>query len=305
MKNGFARIPVATAAACALCAAVSTARADVALDAAQRASLGIETATLAAVDAPERWPATAQVIDPTPLIQLLQDLRSAAAAADASQRELDRSTRLHAADANVSAKAVESAQAQAVADAGHFDALRAQLLANWGRPLVDMSDAARVRLVEAVLSGRATLLRAETTMPVPEGRIPHAAHLSTPDGGASWDAEVLGPAARASGQTIGDAWLLRVDAVLQQGQLLVGELHDDEGALRGVAVPRGAIVRAEGGAWVYVEQPGTGFARRALRPCVWLDEGCLIVEGLSAGERVVTVGAELLPTLESGGAGEY
>ena len=80
-----------------LIGAIGEARADVQLEARQRASLGIATVTLAAAQAPRTWPATAQVIDPTPLVTLAGDLRAARSTAEVSRHELERSEKLHAA----------------------------------------------------------------------------------------------------------------------------------------------------------------------------------------------------------------
>src|SRR5215831_18907385 len=140
---------------------VSSVAAEVKLTAEQRESLGIETLAPTTTDAPRIISASAQVLDPTPLIALMGDLHAAELSAASSQGELQRLERLYANDANASLKAVEAARAQAASDRGKAAALRAQLATEWGRAIASLSENERSRLLDELTNGRTSLVRAE------------------------------------------------------------------------------------------------------------------------------------------------
>ena len=283
-----------------LIGAIGEARADVQLEARQRASLGIATVTLTAAQVPRTWPATAQVIDPTPLVTLAGDLRAARSTAEVSRHELERSEKLHAADSNVSLKALEAARAQSLSDAGRAQDLLSQFSTAWGRAIGAMDEGARERLIGDLAAGRTVLLRAETRADSSHAQL-GVAHLQLLAGEERWEARVLGPAAQGSSQSLGAAYLLTTPAspALQPGRVLLAELEDRSGRLEGIKLPRSALVRWEGADWVFIEEKTNTFARRAVHPTVWLEDGCLVQQGVRAGEHVVSVGAELLLAAES------
>jgi len=270
------------------------------LDAHQRENLGIATTALAAVDAPRSWAATAQVLDPTPLVSLAGELAAAQAAAEGSRHELDRALELHAADANVSQKAVEAARAQSLSDAGRAAALRAQLAGSWGRALAELPEQAREHLVHELAAGTQVLVRAETRLDSSKAQLKDA-RLQLLSGAESWEARVLGAATPGQGQALGGAYLLSAPAapMLQPGRVLTAELRDRGAPLHGVKVPRGAIVRSQGEDWVFIEVAAGSFERRPLHAAAWLEDGCVVQEGVRAGERIVTTGAGLLLAAES------
>lgn len=276
-------------------------QADAVITAEQRNALGIDTSPLVEKQIAKEYPATAQVLDAAPLIVLLRDLRAAQAAARASKSELGRAEQLHAADANVSTKALESARVQALTDTGRVDGLRAQLLTAWGPALASMSDEGREKLAADLLGNRAVLVRAETRQsgnqtdraPLRAGRVRLLAEAE------NLAADVLGQAA-GGGQTIGRAYLLRVaSSTLQAGQVLEAELQDPKQLISGIVVPRSAIVRWQGETWVYTEGEQNHFMRTAIRPTQWIDAGCLVQMELKAGQKVVTTGSSMLLAIEN------
>jgi hypothetical protein len=280
--------------------ACAHARADVQLTALQRENLGIKTVTLTKSETAKTYTATALVLDATSLVTLLSDLRAAQSAATASRNELERVQQLHADENNVSLKVVEAARTQSVADAGHVNTLRAQL-ATWGPSIAAMPDAERDRLSADLAANRSALLRAELRQ---SGSAPfRQARVRILNREESWPALVIGLASQTASQGIGHAYLLRVDAAsLQAGQVATAELIDTHKSVAGVKIPRSAIVRWQGSAWVFIETDGK-FVRRLIRPVEWLDDGCLVQEDLQ-GQQLVVVGASMLLAAESTGAQE-
>jgi len=72
--------------------------------------------------------------------------------------------------------------------------------------------------------------------------------------------------------------------------------------MTGVLVPRAAVVRTNGAAWVWIRQSVDHFERRRIEPVLRAEEGWFVTTGLRSGDAVVVSGAEALLSLEQGAA---
>ena len=279
----------------ALCAALAGAAGATELDAAAQSRLGLRLATLAESELPLTTRAVADVLDPAPLAKAVGEVAVAQAAADASRAEAARTRTLLAAQGNASRKALEAAQAQAVADQARLREARVALRSAWGGGLDDMDGARRERLIDALVAGRQVLLKAE-----PLGRLDavRAATLQVPHG-ADLPAQVLGRLPRrTSGLAAG--WLLQADAgALVPGMVLTAQLQSGGEPVRGVLLPRGAIVRWNGQDWAYVATGADRFERRAVTPRAMTPAGWVVGAPFKPGERVVVQGAEALIAVDA------
>jgi hypothetical protein len=98
-------------------------------------------------------------------------------------------------------------------------------------------------------------------------------------------------------KTLGQALLFHVptDGLdLRPGQPITAYLPTSGNSLRGVVVPRSAIVRFAGRTWAYVELGGDRFSRREVAPDRPTADGWFVATGWSPGDRVVTLGPEAL-----------
>jgi len=280
---------------------VSTAAlADVELKAEEREDLGIRTELAQPVAASRHWPASAQVLDVTPLITALSELHAAETAAAVSRAEAQRSERLYNEDTNIARKALDAARAQAMADEARVRTARAQLLGSWGRGISSMSPSARAALVEDLLEGRASLVRADSLVPLPADVTAPTARVSTLDGREDRPADWLGVLPQASNATLGGAALLRVAASLPVGQLLQATLTETHASLKGLGVPAAAVIRWRGSEWVYEETATNHFARRAVEAGSRIEGRALIESDGKGTPKVVTVGARALLGAELG-----
>ncbi|MGN2247945.1 hypothetical protein ACFWZ3_14770 [Frateuria sp. GZRR35] len=268
------------------------------LDAASQARLGLRVASLAQGEMPPTTRAVADVLDPAPLAKAIDELEAAQAAARASRAELVRTQALLAAEGNASRKALEAAQAQAAADQARLREARVALRSAWGDDLADMAPARRDRLLDALVRGDQVLLRAEP-LGRPDATLKvRAATLQMPHG-ADAPAQVLGRLPRStSGLAAG--WLLQADAgPLVPGMVLTAQLHGEGRPVRGVLLPRAAIVRWNGLDWAYVATGATRFERRAVHPSAMTPAGWLVGTPFRPGERVVVQGAEALIAVDA------
>ncbi|HET6804897.1 MAG TPA: hypothetical protein VFH59_05570 [Frateuria sp.] len=268
------------------------------LDAASQARLGLQLATLAAGSMPPTTRAVADVLDPVPLAKAIDELEAAQAAAHASRAEVARTQALLAAGGNASRKALEAAQAQATADQARLREARVALRSVWGDDLAEMEPGRRDRLLAALVKGRQVLLRAEPLGRPDQAPTVRAATLQLPRGAAA-TARVLGRLPRStSGLAAG--WLLQAEAgAMVPGMVLTARLHGAGAPVRGVLLPRAAIVRWNGLDWAYVATGATQFERRAVHPRAMTPAGWLVGAPFKPGERVVVQGAEALVAVDA------
>ena len=266
--------------------------------------LGIVVATAQPATARTSAPGFARVLDPVPLAQLQADLAAAETAAAASAAEAKRTQALYADDATMSRRAAEAARAQASADASKLALLRQRLALEWGPALSRLSSAQRGRLIAALASGSAALVRVDA---------PNGAGLQ---GLRSAELD-LGPAGTATALVLGPARIgdvgLRSPGVIARvsgpnvsylsSGLTVPARIPGAGGGAGFLVPATAVLRVDGGSWVYVRERG-GFIRRRLGGLAAGAAGLVATSGLQAGDHVVVRGASKLYAAEQGGGPE-
>lgn len=96
---------------------------------------------------------------------------------------------------------------------------------------------------------------------------------------------------------LGDTFLFRVptgDSEVRPGMAFTAYLPLPGGSLKGLLVPRSAVIRFGGKMWVYLEISPDKFSRKELAEARPLDKGWFVVRGFEPGEKVVVAGGELL-----------
>jgi hypothetical protein len=265
--------------------------------------LSLQVHEIASASLAPQVEAYARVLDPAPYVALVAEEHTAEAAWDAASRELARSRRL-ASDQNVSAHAIETATSAEVAARSALADVHGRLLLGWGTELGTRQD--RDELASELVAGKAELIRVD----VPSHRMlsARAVHLAFVDApNETIAAELVGPAPAVDEQLQGQAFLALVSpntARLAPGAFLSAFLEIDGEPKPAALVPRDAIVRTDGAAWVYVE---AGSADTFHRVRISLDRaslsGWLTTTGVAAGDRVVTSGAQQLLSEEPSATG--
>lgn len=246
----------------------------------------------------------ARALDPFPLAQLQSDLVAAEAATEASAAEARRAQALYADDATMSRKAAEAAQAQARSDAGRLALLRQRLGLEWGPGISGLSDVQRSALIAGLAAGSVALVRIDSPGGAGLAGL-HSAMLDLGQAGMAV-AIVLGPA-RAADVALGSRGLIarvsgRGASLLSSGLVVPARIQS--GAQQtGIALPPTAVLRIDGGSWVYIrERPG--FIRRRLGGVAAGASGLVAISGLHPGDRIVVRGASKLYAAEQGGGPE-
>ena len=272
------------------------------LDKEAQEKAGLQLAPVEAATLPAEIEASGRVLDPAPLAALLVESATARTMLEASRKELER-LKILAQDQNTSARALDAAAAAVQRDQIAVDAAGLKLVTGWGRAIAGQQDLSA--FVAPLAAQEAALIRldvplGEALKDPPTGvRI---AALTTPESPA--DAQFLGAAPSADPQTQGQGFLCLVKAsAFVPGAAVTGWLVLPGQPAQGVLVPRAALVRHEGEAFVYVQTADQLFLRKEVELHHPTAKGWFIDEGLKPGDKVVIVGAQQLLSEELKGEG--
>ena len=270
------------------------------MDADTHARMGVRAAPLAASNAARQADGFARVMDVGPLAAIESEVSTAVAAASASNEEYRRLVTLAAQDQAASARSVEAARAQAAADAARAKLAGRRIGREWGPALESMSGGERSRLLTDIASGRAALLRVDA--PGANYKVTGSSVKLDKDSPAI-PMKIIGQAATADArlQTTGLLGIVRGDAAapLTAGRLLQANL--ELGSMEaGLLIPDSALIRADGGIFVYVKTGVDTFERREVDKGRVAPGGWFVTEGLAAIEQVVIDGAASLLAAEAG-----
>ena len=276
----------------------SAAAADpLALDAGQRARLGIRTAVLAPAQQADGIAAFARALDVGPLAAIDSEIQSARAAAAASAAEATRLAELARQDQSASARSVQLGVAQATADRQRVALAERRVALEFGPGMAALGTAGRAGLIADIAARNAALLRIDIPgMAGAPGRVSV--------GNPARPVTVLGPAAATDARIQGVSLLAIMrgpgarDAAA--GRLLPARITGGP-MLSGTIVPNAAVVRSRGQLWVYVPSAGS-FVRRAIGDARPVDGGWFVTTGVGAGDTIVSSGAGALLGIENGPA---
>ena len=270
------------------------------VDARTQAAAGIKVAPVAAAQSTTSRSGYARAIDLSPLAALASDAETARAAVTASRKEVDRLKALTAQDQSAAPKDLEAAQAQLAADRAKLTLACQKVGLDFGAGLARLGCDAMSGLVHDAARGQAALVRIDMTQGLP----PATGTIMIGESSEATAARILGPAVNAEAllQTAGVLALVRGPSAarLAVGRVLSVHLPDG-GATKGVLVPRTALMRADGGQFVYRPRDNDHFARVALTggsPMAggWFFSG----SALKPGDPIVVSGATTLLGLERG-----
>jgi hypothetical protein len=249
-----------------------------------------------------------RVLDASPLVASIGEIRVAQVTASASEKEFTRTKALHDTGENASLQAVETAEAAMLRDRAQLDAARARLITAWGRALAEKSDLSA--LVRSLALGEVALVRIDLLPGDAPAQPPATARVGPLTGdGALSEVEVLGPAPLADPQAQGAGYLaLWHTGPLAPGTALQAVLAASGDPQKVLVLPRSAFVRHEGGVFIYVQTAEGGFERRLVTLGSALPAGMVVTEGVAEKDKVVVTGAQQLLATEllgsAGGGGD-
>ena len=255
-----------------------------------------------------------RVLDPSAIVTLDGELAAAEAALAASRAQFERSQELFKNGENLARKAFETSEAQFRADQIKTDGLRRSAMLQWGATFSALDAAARREFVERLVRGDSALIRVDILPGDALAEQPKRARvLVLGREEQPIETQNITPAADVDAKTQAQGFILRVDKPvfpLRPGMALTAWLELPEKARAGFAVPRSAVLRHDGRAWVYVQEEEEKFVRKPVTLDTPLggDKGWFIAEGggIKADDLLVTTGAQSLLSEElkaQGGGG--
>lgn len=269
------------------------------LDKAAVAHAGIRIVKLQQEAAASERTGFARALDLGPLAAINADIQSARAILAASDAEARRQEALAVQDQSASVRAVELARAQARADRARVTLALRRVGLEYGSGLSGL-EGDLDGLVAQAARGEAALIRLDFQ----DGAPPKGSAVTVSDGEIHMTAHVMGPAVGADPnlQSAGVLAIVRGAAArsLAVGRVMTAVLAGGGPVQAGVVVPRDAIVRTQGGMWVYrVDQDGA-FRRVELQGATAREAGWFVRNGLRPGDRIVGAGATVLLGMEAG-----
>jgi hypothetical protein len=260
-------------------------------------------APLAALELPDEVRGFGRLLDPVALCAPVYDREAARATFEASEREYRRVQTLQRGNTNASQRDLEAARAAFERDRAAFATAGARLVSVWGSAAGAREDLPA--LAQSLVARKISVARIDLPLGQALPQDPVAGRVvSLVDAAASRvEATVLGPAPDVDPTTQGRGFLLLLEkAPWAPGTALTGWLAISSPPLAGVDVPRSALVRHAGQAFVYQQTSDDGFVRRVVRLDRPTREGWFVANGLTAGDRLVVTGAQQLLSAELAGS---
>ncbi|HVY69012.1 MAG TPA: hypothetical protein VHH73_03750 [Verrucomicrobiae bacterium] len=257
--------------------------------------IGLQTETLKAAKFTPELKAYGQVLDPTPLAATVAELIPAMASAQNSRQEFERLTELHAQD-NASTRALQAADLAAKRDQLAVEAALTRATLAWGKRVTSHPDLPG--FVQSLVSLENALVRAD----LPAGQMlkepPARALIFTlQESAPPLAGEFFSEAPMVDPQSQGQGFFFLVrnpPTSLRPGATITATVPAGGEASQGVWIPRAAILRVEGKAWVYEAASETEFHREEVNLEHPGAQGWFVTGDLKAGDKVVTTGAALL-----------
>lgn len=243
------------------------------------------------------------VVDPAPIADLMIQLVAAEATFDNSHQELERAKTLKAQN-NTSDRAFQSAEAAYKENMAAAMGIRAKLQLSWGDKLADLTGNVVVPPGTErkpppgpmPFEGRNALIRLDLPSGESLGDVPDTARV-VPLGTnrQSVIAQYYDEIPAVDSQTLMRSFLFYTTNSLKAGEPVTGYLQTGGEPIKGVIIPREAVVRTEGKGWVYVlNSNGASFTRKEVPLDHAVENGWFVASGITSADHVVVTGAQVL-----------
>ncbi len=274
---------------------------------------GLQTQRLEAVTKSPEFTAPGTVVDLVPLLTVRQHYLATLAqqdSANAKYREtesnLQRTRNLHEQDI-VATRRLQEQQALWQADKASLSAINYQQQAilessrlQWGELLTQWFTQSSDKAISAFLQGHKQLISVTLPANNPVQTTPNTVYIDAQGKREqAVAATLIANAPRVDPISLGQRVFYQLDnRPLPFGSPLTVWLADHNQTDRGVLIPETAVVWHLGQAFVFVKNPDASFSRRSLQQYSPMLGGYFAPKSLTAGEEIVTTGAQTLLSQE-------
>jgi hypothetical protein len=273
---------------------------------------GIVVANPAAAEFSPEVKTYGRVVDPAPIADLMIQLAAAEATFDNAHEELERAKTLKSQN-NTSDRALQSALATYKENMAAAMGIRAKIQLAWGTKLADLTGNVVVPPGTErkpppgpnPLADGDVLIRLDLPAGESLGSVPDTARV-VPLGTSTQSivAQYFDELPAVDPQTLAHGFLFYSTNSLKAGEPVTGYIPTGGESLKGVIIPREAVIRAEGKSWVYVlNSNGASFTRKEIPVDHAVENGWFVENGITSGDHVVVTGAQTILSLELSGAG--
>lgn len=253
--------------------------------------IGLKSEPLAAAELAPQVRAVGRVLDPEPLAALVSEIATARVAVDSSGREFERLKMLNVAGQNASARALETAEAEARKNRLTLEALERRLIGAWGTAIAGRADLAQ--LANDLAARKAALVRLDVSLgDAVSATFAKASVLAPGNHENPVDVSLLGPTPDTDPVLRGPGYFtLWSGNPPPVGSVLTGWLSDGSKPVAGVIVPRAAVVRHQGRMFAYFEIEGGRLERREMLGAHPTPAGWFVSGGPPPGANAIIQGA--------------
>lgn len=265
-------------------------------------SIGLVVTNPAAAEFSPEVKTYGNVVDPAPIAELMTQLAAAEATFDNSHQELERLKALKEQN-NASDRALQSAEATYKENMAAAMGIRTKIQLAWGGKLANLSG-------DLVVPPGTERKPPPALNPLTDGNV--LVRLSLPAGesldstpetarvvplGKNADsiiAQYYDEIPAVDPQTLMRSFLFFTTNSLKPGEPVTGYLQTGGEPIKGVIIPRDAVVRVEGKGWVYVLNSGGASFTRTEIPLDHAVENGWFVTAITSNDHVVVTGAQVL-----------
>ena len=280
------------------------------IDEATQKRIGLAVANPSAADGLQEIQATGQVLDVSPLVDLLGEYRKAQITLESSRRERERARQLKQ-DDNISERAAQEAEAAYALNRVAAVTIASKIKSGWGNKVLEKIGPPPVALAAErspdsflqALSDSMILIRVDLPAgqrwgeAAPAARIFSLAQKTGPVSAVFFDAL---PVVNSQTQQQGALFVIepaRASRLMPGESITARIVPSGELPVKGVMIPAEAIVRHDNQGWFFVQTGASEFTRRSV-PLEQPSATGYFCADLAATNRIVVVGAQTLLSAE-------
>lgn len=254
---------------------------------------GIEIKTLSEVAKQNEFYAFGIVIDVSPLVDHLTELKSASVSLDLAKRQLAREKALYDNGKNTPLKNVELAEAEVKKLEETIKGIRYRIALQWGDKVAAEKDLES--FLKPFIESKQSLVRVDLLPGQSVENPPESVKISmVSDEKLSYTAKYFSSPKSVESGNITRSFIYLVESVSLPAGMKVKAIFDSNRKIQGTFVPESAVVRVSGSLWIYKKMNADEFLRVQIKPDFPSDGGWILTNPLASTDLIVVKGAQML-----------